>query len=164
MPVIHGSCLCSGVKFEITGPLSHALNCHCSKCRKQHGAAFGSRVRVQISDFKWVLGEDLVTFYESSPASFRGFCRVCGSPIINKFNSGSAYAERDPDAPSRYSVAIATLDDDPGVRPGRHTLSVAKHRGSKSPTICRNTKNLHDNRGRDQLSNQRRNFRWRCTN
>lgn len=61
MPAIRGSCLRGGVKFEITGPLlrllnCHCLNCHCSLCRKQHGAAFRSRARVQVEDFKWVHG------------------------------------------------------------------------------------------------------------
>ena len=113
MPVLHASCLCGGVKFEINGPLVAPSNCHCTMCRKQHGAAFRSRARVAISDFKWVQGEDLVTFYESSPGGFRGFCRVCGSPIINKFSEGTPIAERDPKAPSRYGIALSTLDDDP---------------------------------------------------
>ena len=81
---------------------------------------------VQISDFKWMQGEDLITFYGSSPAVFRGFCRVCGSPIINKFNAGSPITERDPDAPSRYGIALATLDDDPGVRPLAHIFVASK--------------------------------------
>jgi hypothetical protein len=126
MPVLHGSCLCGGVKYEINGPLISPGNCHCSMCRKQHGAAFRSRARVQIRDFRWVQGEDLVTFYESSPAIFRGFCRVCGSPIINKFNAGSPLAEQDPDAPSRYGIDLATLDDDPGVRPLVHAFVASK--------------------------------------
>jgi hypothetical protein len=68
---IHGSCLCGGVKFEIAGPLTAPLNCHCSQCRKQHGSAFRSRVRVQAKDFRWLHGEHLVKFYESS----RGYQR-----------------------------------------------------------------------------------------
>jgi hypothetical protein len=95
-------------------------------CRKQHGAAFRSRARVQISDYRWVQGEDLVTFFESSPAIFRGFCRVCGSPIINKFAAGSPLAEHDPDAPSRYGIDLGTLDDDPGVRPLFHAFVASK--------------------------------------
>jgi hypothetical protein len=95
-------------------------------CRKQHGAAFRSRARVQRSDFKWVQGEDLVTFYESTPGIFRGFCRACGSPMINKFNAGSGITESDPNAPSRYGIALATLDDDPGVRPAAHTFVAYK--------------------------------------
>ena len=60
MPPIHGSCLCGGVEFEIAGPLTAPLNCHCSQCRKQHGAAFRSRVRVLAKDFRWLRGEHLV--------------------------------------------------------------------------------------------------------
>ena len=128
MPTLRGSCLCHGVRFEITGPLISPSNCHCSMCRKQHGAAFRSRARVQISDFKWIQREDLVTFYESSPGSYRGFCRACGSPIINKFDARSWTAQHDPDVPSRYGIALATLDDDPGVRPLSHS-----HVASKAP-------------------------------
>ena len=43
MPTLRASCLCGGVKFEISGPLSPPSNCHCSMCRKQQGAAFRSR-------------------------------------------------------------------------------------------------------------------------
>jgi hypothetical protein len=123
MPIIRGSCLCSGIKFEITGPLIGASNCHCSLCQKQHGAAFRSRARVAKSDFKWLQGEELVNFYESTPGVFRGFCRVCGSPIINKF---AARTSLDPDASSRYGIALATLDDDPGVRPATHIFVSSK--------------------------------------
>ena len=62
-----GSCLCGGIKFEITGPLLRPLNCHCSLCRKQHGAAFRSRARVSRSDFRWLQGEKLITYYEATP-------------------------------------------------------------------------------------------------
>jgi hypothetical protein len=81
MTAIGGSCLCGGVKFEITGPLSSSLNCHCSQCRKQHGAPFRSRVRVQVEDFRWLQGEHLIKYYESAGGYLRGFCRECGSPI-----------------------------------------------------------------------------------
>jgi hypothetical protein len=123
---LSASCLCGGVKFEINGPLLGPSNCHCSMCRKQHGAAFRSRARVQASDLKWVQGEDLVTFYESSPGTYRGFCRVCGSPIVNKFDERSSSAKRDPAATSRLGIALATLDDDPGVRPDHHIFVANK--------------------------------------
>ena len=126
MSILHGSCLCRGVLFEITGPLIAPSNCQCSMCRKQHGAAFRSRARVQTSDLKWIQGEDLVTFYESSPGSYRGFCRVCGSPIINKFDERALAAKIDPQVPSRYGVGLATLDDDPGVRPACHSYVASK--------------------------------------
>ena len=116
MPPIHGSCLCGGVKFEITGPLLAPLNCHCSQCRKQHGAAFRSRVRVAAKDFRFVAGEHLVKFYESPRGYQRGFCSDCGSPIINR--SGPNWkppAEFPNNAVPQYGVALALLDDLPSL-------------------------------------------------
>jgi hypothetical protein len=78
MPTLRASCLCGGVKFEISGPLSPPSNCHCSMCRKQQGAAFRSRARIRQSDLKWVQGEDLVRFYGSTSGTFRGFAASAG--------------------------------------------------------------------------------------
>jgi len=126
MATLRGSCLCGGIKFEVTGPLTPPSNCHCRMCQKQQGAAFRSRSRVRQSDFKWVQGEELVKFYESSLGTFRGFCGVCGSPIVNKFDGRSSSAARRPAAVTEYGIALATLDDDPGVRPGFHGFVASK--------------------------------------
>jgi hypothetical protein len=140
VPTLHGSCLCRGVRFEISGPLRPARNCHCSMCRKQQGAAFRSASRISAADLRWIQGEDLVKFYESSPGTFRGFCGVCGSPIINRFDERSRSAAFRPAAVSEYGVALATLDDDPAFARGSTSSSTARHHGLRSPTICLNTR------------------------
>jgi hypothetical protein len=117
MLMIHGSCLCGGVRYRINGALSQARHCHCSMCRKGQGSAFRSRASAQISEFEWLQGESLVTFYESSAGNYRSFCRVCGSPIVTRFGDASY-----------YGVALGVLDDDPGVRPELHV-----HVASKAP-------------------------------
>ena len=127
MTAIGGSCLCGGVKFEITGPLSSPLNCHCSQCRKQHGAPFRSRVRVQVEDFRWLQGEHLIKYYESAGGYLRGFCRECGSPIINRTGPNWKRAAQFPRAMSQYGIALAILDDPP-MRPACHVFV-----GSKAP-------------------------------
>lgn len=116
--MIKGSCLCGGIGYRISGPLSGALNCHCSRCRKAHGAAFRSRASVQAADFAFVKGEDLLTFYESSPGTHRGFCRICGSPILSRFDADA----------SQFGLPLGPLDDDPGVRPAMNV-----HVASKAP-------------------------------
>ena len=126
MSVIRGSCLCGGVKFEIDGPLWRPLNCHCTFCRKQHGAAFRSRARVRRSDFRWIQGEELVTYYEATPGYRRGFCRVCGSPIVNGAEPHSPFAQNHPQILTEYGIALSTLDDDPGVRPESHCFVRSK--------------------------------------
>ena len=37
-----GSCLCGSVRYEIAASLENAEYCHCSMCRKAHGAAFSA--------------------------------------------------------------------------------------------------------------------------
>jgi hypothetical protein len=73
---------------------------------------------VRAADFEWVQGKELVTFYESSPGNHRGFCRVCGSPIVSKFDADTSY----------YGLPLGALDDDPGVQPQLHV-----HVASKAP-------------------------------
>ncbi len=128
MTPIRGSCLCGGVKFEITGPLLRPLNCHCLQCRKQHGAAFRSRARVRIEDFRWLQGEELVKYYESSRGFRRGFCGNCGSPIVNRPGPNYKFASRYPSSVSEFGVPLGILDDDPGRRPECHVFV-----GEKAP-------------------------------
>jgi hypothetical protein len=73
---------------------------------------------VKSAEFEFVRGEELVTFYESSPGNHRGFCRVCGSPILSKFD----------DDPDHYGLPPGALDDDPGIKPNFHV-----HVASKAP-------------------------------
>ncbi len=40
--VVRGGCLCGRVRYEVAGPLANADHCHCSMCRRQHGAAFAA--------------------------------------------------------------------------------------------------------------------------
>ncbi len=112
--MIRGSCLCGGVRYEIAGELRDAGNCHCSMCRRTHGAAFGTYAQVNPDEFRWVAGQELVSAYESSPGGYRCFCRVCGSPL---------------GADGKLSwVTLGTVEGDPGVRPRGHIFV-----GSKAP-------------------------------
>lgn len=119
MPEVRGSCLCRGVKYAIAGPILGPANCHCTMCRKQHGAAFRSRARVRAADFRWIEGEGLVRFYESSPGTHRGFCSVCGSPVVNRVDTKSVSGGFNPAGEDlMLGVQLGGLDDDPGVTPG----------------------------------------------
>ncbi len=116
--MLKGSCLCAGITYEIDGTLADARNCHCSICRKAHSAAFRSRASVKAGDFRWTAGENLVTWYETSPGTHRGFCSRCGSAMLSRF-------DKHPDV---YGLPLGCLDTDPGVRPTMHI-----HVGSKAP-------------------------------
>ena len=122
MTALLGSCLCGEVRFEIDGPLMRSSHCHCRQCQKAHGAPFRTRARVAAADFRFLAGEELVSFYESTPGTHRGFCKVRGAPVLVKFDEYSRSAQTDPGAMTLYGVALATLDDDPGVRPDAHAF------------------------------------------
>jgi len=46
--VIKGGCLCSKVRYEITGSLLDADHCHYSMCRRQHGATLAGTNKGKI--------------------------------------------------------------------------------------------------------------------
>lgn len=115
--MIRGSCLCGGVKYRISGPLTNVRHCHCTMCRKAHGAAFRSRATCKTADFVWVAGRDLITYFESSKGNHRGFCRVCGTAIHSEF-----------DDPAHYGLPLGPLDDDPSAQPAMHI-----HVANKAP-------------------------------
>ena len=43
---LSGSCLCGGVRFEVTQPLGRAGYCHCTRCQRRTGSGSSAQVRV----------------------------------------------------------------------------------------------------------------------
>lgn len=111
---ISGSCLCGAVRFRIHGGLQAAGHCHCSMCRKSHGAAFASWAFVDPEQFHWTTGAEFVGRYETSPGQERHFCARCGSPLVA--SHGGEIRE----------VVLAAIDGDPGVRPSEHIFVGSK--------------------------------------
>jgi hypothetical protein len=111
-----GSCLCGSMRYEIDGPFVMMMNCHCSMCRKHHGAPFATFAAAARTGFRWISGEDRLGHYASSPPhGQRSFCTTCGTvaPLI---------------LGDLVVVAAGTLDGDPGIRVQAHMFV-----GSKAP-------------------------------
>ena len=106
--MLSGSCLCGAVRYQIAGPLKMAGHCHCSICRKAHGAAFATWTMVRTDQFEWLAGEEYLHAYSSSPDRQRLFCGECGTPIAATHNGHIG------------EVVLASLDDEPGIRPREH--------------------------------------------
>lgn len=99
------SCLCGGVRWRIEGAPRQLTNCHCARCRKAHGSAFGTFALVRPERFAFVAGRELVERYESSPGNSRPFCRVCGSVVPD----GVPWH-------GRVAMPAGPFDEDPGAR------------------------------------------------
>ena len=101
----HGACLCGGITFSVNGFSTEVANCHCTMCRKFHGAAFGTLVSVY--GLKWLSGTELIKEFIAANGTTRTFCRECGSSI--SFLSKGANA-------SEIEMAIALFDTDIPVK------------------------------------------------
>ncbi|OLE66667.1 MAG: hypothetical protein AUG09_06355 [Acidobacteria bacterium 13_1_20CM_2_68_7] len=82
--MLEGSCACGQVRYRATGPLTEMIHCHCSDCRKRHGAAFATHVGVPRERFTFVQGQDMLQLYRSDSGTRRWFCRCCGSKMISE--------------------------------------------------------------------------------
>ena len=76
-----GNCLCEKVSWEISGKSCATFHCHCSMCRKAHGAAFGTYAYMPAEEFYWTGDQSTVSDYCSSPLLSRSFCSRCGSTV-----------------------------------------------------------------------------------
>ena len=108
--MIRGRCECGLVTYAIDGQINDYSHCHCSQCRRLHGAAFGSYGGVDRSGFHWRSGENELTTYSSSAKNDRVFCRVCGSLLLTVPNN----------EPDQYYVTMGTMDGNPDLPPGYH--------------------------------------------
>ena len=100
MTQLAGGCSCGAVRFTAQPPSLWCAHCHCSMCRRAHGAAFVTWVgfseeRAHIED-----PEGVLRWHASSPPARRGFCSRCGSPLFFR-------SER---WPGELHVALAHFD------------------------------------------------------
>ena len=112
---ILGSCLCGAVRFTQRGPFTHLTHCHCSICRKHHGAPFATDVASPLDGFQLLAGSDRMGRYDSSPGLYRPFCLTCGSVL--------------PTPMPEHGLVVGpagNLDSDPGVRPSAHIFVGSK--------------------------------------
>jgi hypothetical protein len=100
-----GGCLCGGVRYEVTEPLTRAGYCHCKRCQRRTGTAASVSAPVR-ADALQVTGEELVRVWWPPDGWGKAFCSECGSALWSV-------------APDRsvLGVRLGTFDDDPGVRP-----------------------------------------------
>ncbi|HXV36436.1 MAG TPA: GFA family protein [Myxococcota bacterium] len=111
-----GGCLCGGVRYEVSGPFTAMLLCHCQMCRRMHGTPFASYAAVDPRHRRYTQGEELIREYASSAAAVRSFCSRCGSKL--EF--------RDSKAPNEIWIAAGSFDGDPGIRSSAHIFVASK--------------------------------------
>lgn len=82
MTTTHGQCLCGAISFEFDGSPKFCAHCHCSLCRRAHGAAIVTWTGVKLAKLRILDPTSALRHYASSPGVQRSFCGVCGSSLF----------------------------------------------------------------------------------
>jgi hypothetical protein len=79
---VSGSCFCGDIRFSISLPTLFCGHCHCSMCRRSHGAGFVTWFAVPRKQFSLERGQAELVRYHSSDHGSRSFCGRCGSSLF----------------------------------------------------------------------------------
>ena len=115
-----GGCLCGSVRFTVQLPSLFCAHCHCSMCRRNHGAGFVTWFAVPRAQLSLQHGAADLVRYESSEHGSRSFCGRCGSSL---FCDNTSH-------PDRVDIALGSMDD-PIDRPPQFHL----HFDSRAPWV-----------------------------
>jgi len=109
-----GSCLCGSIQYSVDKIEKQMAHCHCTMCRKFHGAAFATFGEVRAENFHWINGEDILKIYVANNGTTRSFCGICGSSLIfSPSNDTGEYVE----------FALGTLDSKIENKPDAHIFT-----------------------------------------
>jgi len=108
--VVSGACLCGAVRFEVEPPTLFCAHCHCSMCRRNHGAAFVTWFGIVRERLRLTAGADALRRYRSSSHGERSFCERCGSSLFCE-------SERHPE---HVDVVLASLSGPIDRPPAAH--------------------------------------------
>lgn len=101
-----GRCLCGEIEFEVELHEDKIFNCHCSRCRRAHGAAFATMAFAKGDTLKFIKGEDKIAEYKERPG-IRAYCSECGSRLMNYLPRKSRY----------LAIVLAAIENDEGLKP-----------------------------------------------
>ena len=98
---MQGSCLCGGVRFELTGEFQGVVHRHCASCKKLSGGGGTTSGLIATNEIRILEGEELLRTFQPADGKSKTFCTVCGS---NLFGAGWPDAEV-------AAVRLAGLDE-----------------------------------------------------
>src|SRR5688572_2760247 len=97
---VSGGCLCSTVRFRVRLPSLFCAHCHCSMCRRNHGAGYVTWFAVPPDQLSVERGAEELVRFASSEHGSRSFCKNCGTSL---FCDNVKY-------PERIDIALGTVD------------------------------------------------------
>ena len=114
--MITGRCECAAIRYSAGGDVNDFSHCHCSQCRRLHGAGIVSFAGVDEDRFEWTTDTATLRIYASSDQNDRHFCSRCGSQILVKSK----------EEPGVLYLAMGTIDGNPELPDGYHQFFESK--------------------------------------
>jgi hypothetical protein len=111
-PQARGSCYCGEVRFTVALPSLFCAHCHCSMCRKLHGAAFVTWFSVPSAQLALATRKASLVRYPSSDHATRSSCAGCGTPLF--FESLHR--------PEHIDIVLASMHDPIDRKPHVHVF------------------------------------------
>jgi hypothetical protein len=119
---LKGSCICGNIEYKITGFARNIINCFCKQCRKTSGHYIAA-TRVSKNNLK-LNKKSTLSWFESSPDVFRGFCNQCGSSLFWENNKSN-----------EISIMAGTLDLPTGLKTIKNIFEDSASDYCKIPSI-----------------------------
>lgn len=107
---MQGSCLCGGVRFEVTQSFLRVSQCHCVTCKRLSGGVGTATGRVATDAVRILAGRKLIRTYQPAEGTAKSFCSACGASL---FGSGWPDSEL-------TGVRLSALDTPFGDKPQMH--------------------------------------------
>lgn len=111
---VTGECFCGAIRYEISGRLVDPLACHCSRCRKAFSSQSSNYARVRSDDFRWLVGEELLSAYVGEQGFGVRFCSICGSTLCGTIDN------------TVHGVTLGCLNEDPDIDEIHHIFVDSK--------------------------------------
>lgn len=99
MQINQGGCLCSAIRFRISGEPVFSSICHCATCRRASAAPTVAWLTFNRGQVEFLSGHP--RSYRSSQGVVRQFCGTCGSQLFYE----SA------ESPATIDITTASLDN-----------------------------------------------------
>jgi hypothetical protein len=99
MQINQGGCLCSAIRFRVSGEPIYSSICHCATCRRASAAPTVAWLTFDRGQIDILSGEPRA--YRSSQGVVRQFCGACGSQLF--------YEQAD--RPTTIDITTASMDN-----------------------------------------------------
>ncbi len=113
--MIQGHCECKRVSYQADCEITDLSHCHCSQCRRLHGAAYATFAGIDATKFRYRSGEEELKTYASSHDHNRVFCGNCGSNILVSVEGFSDFlylclggVDGNPSLPEAYHIFVGS--------------------------------------------------------